>query len=113
MQERRKHKRHSLEGKIIIKRLDDATGAKEVNIDISDVSKTGVGFCCKEILTIGSVYECKLTLWTKEVLNAFLEIVRIEKKADTFFYGAIFIGMPESDLYRISVYETVSEYTDK
>ena len=46
MQERRKNKRHRLEGKIIIKRLDDANGAREANIDISDVSKTGVGFCC-------------------------------------------------------------------
>ena len=91
MQERRKNKRHRLEGKIIIKRLD---GVREANIDISDVSKTGVGFCCNEILTIGSVYECRLTLWTKEVLNAFLEIVRIEKKQNTFSYGAIFIGMP-------------------
>ncbi len=53
MQERRKNKRHSLEGKIIIKRLDDANGVREANIDISDVSKTGVGFCCNEILTIG------------------------------------------------------------
>ena len=61
MQERRKNKRHSLEGKIIIKRLDDANGVREANIDISDVSKTGVGFCCNEILTIGSVYECRLT----------------------------------------------------
>ena len=37
MQERRKNKRHRLEGKIIIKRLDDANGAREANIDISDV----------------------------------------------------------------------------
>ena len=113
MRERRKNKRHSLEGKIIIKRLDDANGVREANIDISDVSRTGVGFCCNEILTIGSVYECRLTLWTKEVLNAFLEIVRIEKKQNTFSYGAIFIGMPEGDLQRITVYETVSEHSDK
>ena len=109
MQERRKNKRHSLEGKIIIKRLDDANGAREANIDISDVSKTGVGFCCNEILTIGSVYECRLTLWTKEVLNAFLEIVRIEKASGYYNYGASFVGMPELDASRIGIYTTIND----
>lgn len=112
MEERRKNKRLSLEGKIIIKRLDSSERGKEANIDIIDVSRTGVGFNCAEALTIGAVYECKLTLWTKEVLDAFLEIVRIEKREDTFVYGAIFIGMPDGDLDRISVYETVTEYAN-
>ena len=33
--------------------------------------------------------------------------IRIEKKADTFAYGGIFIGMPEMDMKRIETYETI------
>lgn len=96
-----------LESKLIVKRVGTSTEAEEVIIDIIDVSKTGIGFSCLKPLEIGAVYEAYLCIWTKEVLHAFLEIVRIEKKEDCFIYGAIFIGMPEMDASRIEVYETV------
>ena len=108
MDERRKSKRTELQSKLIIKRLD-SDEQKEATIDIIDVSKSGVGFTCKEALNIGAVYESYLTIWTQEVLHAFLQIVRIELQGDEYSYGAIFIGMPEMDLSRIAVYETVEE----
>lgn len=109
MEERRRSKRTSMPSKLIMKRLDGGVG-NEVSIDISDVSKTGIGFVCKEALQIGQVYESLLTIWTKEVLHAFIQIVRIELKGDEFAYGAIFIGMPEMDSARIETYQTVTEY---
>lgn len=108
MDERRKSKRTELKSKLIIKRLD-SDEQKEATIDIIDVSKSGVGFTCKEALNIGAVYESYLTIWTQEVLHAFLQIVRIELQGDEYSYGAVFIGMPEMDASRIEVYQTVSE----
>lgn len=105
--ERRKDKRTDMESKLVIKRLDSSNG-HEVTIKITDVSKNGVGFECGESLQIGEVYEAYLTIWTKETLHAFLQIVRIELKGGTYGYGAIFIGMPEMDSARIAVYQTVS-----
>ena len=87
----------------------DDTRHEEVLIEVTDVSKTGVGFKCALPLEIAGVYEAFLTIWTKEVLHAFIEIVRIEKREDMFFYGGIFIGMPELDAQRIEVYQTVTE----
>jgi len=108
MQERRKSKRSPLDSTIIIKRLD-GSGSDEVTIDINDVSKGGVGFGCKEILQIGAIYESYLTIWTKEVLHAFLQIVRIEMKENGYVYGASFVGLPEMDASRIEVYQTINE----
>lgn len=108
MQERRRNKRTQLHSSIVMKRLDDSR-MEEVGIDIIDVSKGGVGFSCKKELQIGAVYESYLTIWTKEVLHAFLQIVRIELKGDEYVYGATFIGMPEVDASRIQVYQTVNE----
>ena len=98
----------NLASRLVMKRLDNPVQGEDVAIEVTDVSKSGVGFTCTEILTIGAVYESFLTIWTKEVLHAFLEIVRIEKKEDdTFEYGAIFIGMPEMDAARIETYNTI------
>ena len=106
MEERRKNNRRKLVSTIIVKRLDDNSNT-EMTIDIADVSKSGIGFNCSELLEIGAVYEANLRIWTQEVIHAFLEIVRIEKKNEGFHYGAIFIGMPATDASRIEVYDTV------
>ena len=107
MEERRKNKRTSIQTSVIVKRLDEVE--EKVEIEVVDISKSGVGFVCKEPLTIGAVYESFLTIWTKEVLHAFLQIVRIELKDRQFAYGAIFIGMPEMDASRIEVYQSFNE----
>lgn len=110
MEEKRKSRRMELVSKLIIKRLSGkkTDGASEVIIDVQNVSKTGVGFTCDTLLEIGTVYEVYLTIWTKEVIHAFVEIVRISKEENAFSYGGIFIGMPEMDAARIEVYETIS-----
>ncbi len=106
MEERRRANRRKLVSELVVKRLDN-NEEEEVEIEIVDVSKSGIGFQCDQLLGIGSVYEGFLRIWTQEVIHAFLEIVRIEKKEDGFHYGAIFIGMPASDASRIEVYDTV------
>lgn len=108
MDDRRRNRRIELESKLVIKRLDGSDLSQEVSIDILDVSKTGVGFSCKTPLEIGAVYEAYLTIWTKETIHSFIEIVRIVKADNTFVYGAIFIGMSEMDAARIAVYDTIS-----
>lgn len=106
MEERRRANRRELESKLVIKRLDGGS-SEEAEISIVDVSKSGIGFNCNKLLDFGSVYEAFLRIWTQEVIHAFLEIVRIEKKPNGFYYGAVFIGMPEMDASRIAVYDTV------
>lgn len=107
--ERRRNKRTSMESSLVIKKLGGNGSNKEVSVEIIDVSKSGVGFTCQEPLQIGEVYESFLTIWTKEVLHAFLQIVRIEIVENGYSYGALFIGMPEMESSRIEVYQTVNE----
>ena len=113
MEEKRKNKRLDLTGELILRKLGGAGSTSRVQISIKDVSKSGMGFSCNESLAIGSVYECNLTIWTKEVIHAFVEVIRIEKKENHFSYGAIFIGMPEMDAARIETYQTVEAENKK
>lgn len=108
MEERRRSKRTELRSRLIVKRLDGVE-PEEVAIEVLDVSKGGVGFTCDEKLDIGAVYESFLTIWTQEVLHAFLQVIRIELRGDSFFYGASFVGMPEVDAARIEVYQSFHE----
>lgn len=110
MEEKRKSTRLNLESKILLKRLD-VPNSEETQIDIAvkDVSKTGMGFSCDYSLSIGSVYECLLTIWTKETIHAFVEIVRVVRKQNSFEYGGIFIGMAQTDTQRIEIYSTFCE----
>ncbi len=107
MEERRKNKRTVMNSRLLIKRLDNEEKHIEVDIEILDVSKSGVGFKADQLLKIGEVYESYLTIWTKEVLHAFLQIVRIELQGEDYVYGAVFIGMPEMDASRIEIYQTL------
>lgn len=101
-----------LESKLLIKNLSGNT-EEEVSIEITDLSKTGAGFICESQLNIGTVYEAVLTIWMKETIHAFMEIVRIEKLEDNkYSYGTIFIGMSEMDSKRIETFDTMSTMED-
>ncbi|MCM1088526.1 MAG: PilZ domain-containing protein [Muribaculaceae bacterium] len=108
MEERRKNRRMELGVKLLIKNLNNTN--EEVSVAVSDVSKTGLGFVCDSVLDVGTVYEAHLTIWTKDTLHAFLEIIRSERTEEgQYRYGAIFIGMSEIDASRIQVYETMGD----
>lgn len=110
MQEKRKHRRMELESQIFLKRLDQpGEPAETVDIYLRDVSKSGVGFTCTYDLAIGAVYQCELTLWTKEKIQSFIEVVRVLPGEDTNFYGGIFVGMAEMDIKRIEIYFTLHD----
>ena len=107
MEERRKGRRLDLTGELIIKEVGGTEEA--VDIKITDASTEGLGFITDKQLTIGDNYDAHLTIWTKEVLHVFVQIVRAEKRDDGFHYGGMFIGMPEDVKMRIKVFETVED----
>lgn len=107
--ERRRSKRTSMPSTLTIKKLGGNMRGNTVTVNVLNVSKTGVGFSCDEALQIGDVYESFMPIWTKEVLHVIMQIVRIELIGETYTYGALFIGMPEIDMARIEVYQTVNE----
>ena len=51
MEEKRKHKRLDLDVEIQLERLDEegVTTLKYVHVDITDISRSGVGFTCKNL----------------------------------------------------------------
>lgn len=110
MQEKRNSRRMSLSAKLLIKNLNSATDKpEEVEIEVVDVSKSGVGFICDTPLEIGAVYEALLKIWNDDEIHAFLKVVRIEQtKDEKYICGTIFIGLPEMNAARIEVYDLLT-----
>lgn len=111
MEERRRDIRTELKAELLLERIDKKSEEK-VSIKISDLSKSGMGFVCQQRLKVGTVYECHLTIWTKEVLHVVLEIVRETNDLDGYHYGGVFIALSDADAARISIYQTLEEYRE-
>lgn len=108
MEEKRKHKRLDLDVNVQLERLDEegVTTLKYVHVDVTDISRSGIGFTCGKDLEVGSYYDTKVQIWTKEVVDAVIEIVRREDHpAGGYHYGAVFIGMTDTDALKIDIYQ--------
>ena len=65
-----------------------------------------IGFQSDEPLEVGGYYNTRIQIWTKEVIDAVIEIVRKQKMEDgTDKYGATFIGMSDTDAIKIDIYQ--------
>lgn len=111
MEEKRKHKRLDLDVKIQLERLDEegVTTLKYVHVDVTDISRSGIGFTCAKELEVGSYYDTKIQIWTKEVVDAVIEIVRREDASGEYHYGAVFIGMTDTDALKIDIYQIFND----
>lgn len=115
MEEKRKSRRLDLDVTVELERIDDSEGVttlKLVHVDITDLSKSGIGFVSKAKLDVGSYYNTKLEIWTKETIEAVIEIVRSKEIENGYQYGAKFIGMIESDALKINIYQLFYEYNE-
>lgn len=112
MDERRKHKRLELDVSIQLEKLDkdDVTTLKYIHVDVTDISRSGIGFISEHELAIGTYYDTKIQIWTKEVIDAVLEIVRCEKTEDNAYkYGCCFVGMTDTDALKIDIYQIFND----
>ncbi len=112
MEEKRQHKRLELSVQIQLERIEEGgvTTVKFFNVDVTDISRTGIGFTAAKELEIGTYYDTKIMIWTKETIDSVIEIVRREELADgKFKYGCVFIGLQDTDALKIDIYQIFNE----
>lgn len=107
MDEKRKARRLDLDVSIELSRIDGADGlttVKLAHVNVVDLSRSGIGFKTKQELEVGSFYNTKIQIWTKDIIEAIIKIVRVNKEGDDYHYGATFVGMIDKDALKIDVY---------
>lgn len=100
MVEQRKHQRMpvklDLEVSDIFKQDNVRVSNIHAPIEVTDVSRDGIGFLTKSILPIGFYFNARLELHgNTNALNCVVQIIRQHKTEDGLYhYGCEFIGMP-------------------
>lgn len=115
--EKRWAKRMSINAKIKLQSIkNNKTVAFELNkedieVEVTNISKGGMGFKTTEFLPLNSYYEAKVVLWTRESFDSIVEIVRMENdgEEDKISYGCKFVGLSPADQFKIDVYQIVNE----
>lgn len=111
MEERRKDRRLELDVSIELERLDqgEMTTLKIMHVDVIDLSSSGMGFQTTHPMEIGSLYDTKIQIWTKEIIATVIRIVRCEKISDDLYRcGATFVGMMSPEALKINIYQMLN-----
>lgn len=108
--ERRKYKRLPIKLNLHVNKLfrqgNKQIEGKEVDIEVLDISKTGIKFVCDRLLPIGYYFDAKIQLTEKDFFYAVIRIVRVkEEKENEYNHGAEFIGLAPFLANKIDDYE--------
>ena len=111
-EERRKSKRLPLNVDIKLEELEigEVVTVKYLNVEVTDLSRAGLGFKCKQELEVGKHFDTKIQIWTKETIECVIEIVRKNQGDDGYIhYGCTFVGMSETYVLKIDIYQMFNE----
>lgn len=112
MEEKRGYKRLNLDVTMEMERLDedDRQDLKYIHVTVTDISRSGIGFTAKKKLDVNSSYNSKVQIWTKEVLDVIIHIVRRQQLSDgNYKYGGRFIGMTDADAMKIDIFQIFND----
>ena len=111
MEEKRRHKRLDLDVSVELERLDEGgiTTLKYIHVDVTDISRSGIGFKTEQLLGTESYYDAKIQIWTKEIISVVIEIVRRSETENGYRYGSRFIGMSDTDALKIDIYQIFND----
>lgn len=113
MEEKRKHKRLDINVKVEIERIDEdnITTVKYMDVEVTNISKTGLAFRVPDVeFDIGTCFDAKIQIWTKETIDAVFKVVRSNMVGDNVYeYGCIFVGMTDTDALKIEIYQLFND----
>lgn len=110
MTDKRCNKRYPIDLKLKISTLFKQDNVKVDNIDapidVLNISRGGIGFQSESYLPKGFYFNAKIQLGEEDSkLYTVVQIVHQEKRENSYYYGAEFIGMPSVLMYIFDEYE--------
>lgn len=108
--ERRRYKRLPIELKFevdkIFKQDNDVIENINADIEVFDISKTGIGFISCADLPKDYYFDCTIGLGEKDFFRTVIKIVRIHEIEDgKNSYGAEFVGLAQFLAAKVDAYE--------
>lgn len=98
-QDKRRSKRVAIELQLNISNLfkQDHVVIEEISepITVKNISKTGIGFICKNVLPLDYYFNAVIQIGDKDSsIYTVIQIIRVQELEDgTYFYGCEFVGL--------------------
>lgn len=83
---------------------------REVHIEVTDISKGGLGFNAAESLPLSYYFNAKIDLGNDRMFYSVLKIIRKDDTATGYNYGCEFTGL--ADILSLYIEEFESEISD-
>ena len=113
MYERRRYKRLpiklELEITSLFKQNNEIINLNNEEIEIVNISKTGIGFLCKDELPLNYYFNAKIEFNAKKYFYCVVKIIRKEKFKDKYLFGCEFVGLAKFLADKIDEYENIIE----
>ncbi len=97
--EKRRNKRFPFEVSLRISELykqdRDVISDIEEEFEVIDISRSGLGFLCKNKLPLDYYFNAKITINEEKFFYGVLKIIRIEERDNIFNYGCEFVGLAD------------------
>lgn len=114
MEEKRREKRMPIKLSLEISDLYKQNYVHVINInapiEVSNISKSGLGFSSESKLPIGYYFNASINLGNRETLHSVIKIIRSQPINDKLtMYGCEFIGMAEILSFVFDAYDCMLE----
>lgn len=111
--EKRHYKRLDIDVTISLNKLANNSFDNEttdsIEVEAVNISKGGMAFITDRELNINSICDTKVILPNKDCIDCIINILRKTVEDDgRFMYGCTFVGMNQSDQFKIDVYDMIS-----
>ncbi|MBQ3060902.1 MAG: PilZ domain-containing protein [Lachnospiraceae bacterium] len=107
--ERRKFKRLPINIQLLVNKVykqdNDIIEGIDADVEVFDISKTGIGFISSGKLPLNYYFDTRIELPGNDFFMAVIKIVRIAEKEDKILYGAEFVGLAPFLALKIDAYE--------
>jgi len=99
MSEKRRAKRLPVDIVLQVESLfkQDYVKLNEVNetIEVTNISKSGIGFRCKSEMPLDFYFNAKITIDDEKFFYSVVKIIRKEQKGDHWYLGCEFVGLAD------------------
>lgn len=108
--EQRRAKRIDIDIKILMEPLANDSGQEPFYAEVINVSKSGIGFISPFELEEHFFYKARIIFQSKESVDTIIETVRrVDENEEQIRYGGRFVGISESDQFKIEVFRMFAE----
>jgi hypothetical protein len=75
------------------------------NIEVKNISKTGIGFVCNHDLPVSYYFDAKVQLADDKFFHTVIKILRFEKTGEGYSIGCEFVGLADILSMKVDQYE--------